>query len=61
MMERMVSVNILAVVVAAVAAFLASGGWYAVFRQTDYESAAERYGHLRRWLKALVRPFTRLL
>jgi hypothetical protein len=30
-------------------------------RPTDYEFAPERRSHLRQWLKALVRPFTRLL
>lgn len=37
------------------------GGVDSNHRPTDYEAAAKRFTHLRKWLKALVEPFTRLL
>jgi hypothetical protein len=36
------------------------GGEDLNLRPTDYEAAGKRLSHLRNWLKALVRPSTRL-
>jgi len=37
------------------------GGEDLNLRPTDYESAPKRRGHLRKWLRALVKLFARLL
>jgi hypothetical protein len=41
-------------------AFCEWGGEDLNLRPTDYESAAKRFDNLRKWLKALLRPFYRL-